>query len=132
MGRGERERARERGRERERGSRSNCSCSFGSGDAQDAANCPGSPRWFTAARRRDKPSTAARKSAHRSRRTRSDSSKHLLRFNNFHIKKKERKKKRSTPENSVKTQQSAHTSFAAERCLFSATDSTLHRRFDWT
>lgn len=50
-------------------------------------NCPGSPRWFTAARRRDKPSTAARKSAPRIR-TYSDSSKLHLRFISFHFKKK--------------------------------------------
>ncbi|GLD68414.1 putative histone-lysine N-methyltransferase PRDM6 [Lates japonicus] len=93
----EREREGERERERERGSCSSRSSSFGSGDAQDAANCPGSPRWFTAARRRDRPSTAARKSAPRSR-THTDSSKPPLRLHNFHIKKIKKEKKSNTRE----------------------------------
>lgn len=69
------ERERGTGGEGERAPRSSRSASFGSGGAQGAANCPGFPRWCTAARRRDEPSAAVRKSVPRSRRTPSDSSK---------------------------------------------------------
>lgn len=60
--------------ERER-ARSKCFSSFGCGYAQRAAECPGSPPWFSAARRRDEPS--CRKSTPRSLRSRPDSSKPL-------------------------------------------------------
>lgn len=89
---------------------------------------PAPPRWFTAARRRDRPSTAARISALRSR-TLSDSSKLLLRFN-FHISKKKERKKKNIPGNSGKPQRSVPASLPAQRCLCSDTDSTPDRRSD--
>lgn len=96
-------------------------------------NCPGSPRWFTAARRRDKPSTAARKSAPRIR-TYSDSSKLHLRFISFHFKKK-KKNRHNIPGNSGGgggNQRSVPASLPADRCLCSATDRTPDRWLSWT
>lgn len=108
------------------GERDSCrtlSGSSGSGDALDAADCPGSSRWFTAARRRDKPSTAARKSAPRSR-THSDNCKAFLLCQLSRYKKKGKTSK-GTPS---KTYRSLSASLPAERCLCLDLISTRDRR----